>query len=50
MAYPFSPCSEPFNQPNLIAKLRRTFEDLPDTSRRGGNTRYAMEDVALSAF
>jgi hypothetical protein len=50
MAYPFPSCGEPFNQPNLIARLRRTFEDLPDAHRPGGNTRYAMEDATLSAF
>jgi hypothetical protein len=50
MAYPFPSCGEPFNQPNLIARLRRTFEDLPDACHPGGNTRYAMEDATLSAF
>ena len=50
MAYPFAGLSESFTQPNLIARLRRTFEDLPDTRRPGGNTRYAIEDAALSAF
>ena len=50
MAYPFPSSSEPFNQPNLIAGLRRTFEGLPDTRRPGGNSRYVMADAALSAF
>lgn len=50
MAYPFPSFSEPFTQPHLIARLRQTFEDLPDSRRPGGNTRYAMEDAALSAF
>ena len=50
MAYPFPFSSEPFNQPNLIATLRRTFEELPDTRRPGGNSRYVMADAALSAF
>lgn|SRR5512144_3064941 len=50
MAYPFPSSSEPFTQPALIARLRRTFEDLPDARRSGGNTRYAMADAALSAF
>src|SRR5918996_4228935 len=50
MAYPFPSSSEPFNQPHRIATLRRTFEDLPDARRPGGNSRYAMEDAALSAF
>jgi hypothetical protein len=49
-AYPFPSSSEPFNQSHLIATLRRTFEALPDVRRPGGNTRYAMEDAALSAF
>jgi hypothetical protein len=50
MAYPFPSSSEPFTQPALIARLRRTFEDLPDARRSGGNTRHAMADAALSAF
>ena len=31
MAYPFAGSSESFTQPHLIARLRRKFEDLPDT-------------------
>jgi len=57
MSYPFIPTPRPFlvkkDNPftfdSLVAELRKAFSNFPD-KRTGTNTRYSMEDVALSAF
>jgi len=55
MSYPFIPTpiavknDNPFTFDSLVAELRQTISNFPD-KRTGTNTRYSMEDVALSAF
>jgi hypothetical protein len=50
MAYPFGK-SEKFTQENLVARIKETFEILPDgRSGDGVYQKYSMSDAALSAF
>jgi hypothetical protein len=57
MSYPFIRTNKPFlvkkDNPvaanSLVAELRKSISNFPD-KRTGTNTRYSMENVALSAF
>jgi hypothetical protein len=57
MSYPFIPTPKPFlvkkDNPftfdSLVAELRKVISNFPD-KRIGTNTRYSIEDFALSAF
>ena len=50
MSYPFKPFKAKLELSELVKYLRTVFKGLTDERKGAPQTRYTMEDAALSAF